>query len=87
MEENGSYRGLPGWFINTFVFWPVLWTVEQFHIFTSVLGYRAFTTCLHVQPVVHINDVTHLKEMDHCGALRAFLLKVIIFESLKKSLF
>lgn len=38
VEENGSYKGLPGWFINTFVFWPVLWTVEQFHIFTSVLG-------------------------------------------------
>ena len=37
-----------------------------------------------MQPVVHINDVTHLKEMDRCEAVRAFLLKVIIFESLKK---
>lgn len=42
LEENGSYKGLPGWFMSTFVFWPVLWTVEQFHIFTSVLGFLRY---------------------------------------------
>lgn len=53
-------------------------TVSHFHFCTWLARYHLLACA---------NDVTHLKEMDHCGALRAFLLKVIVFESLKKSLF
>lgn len=52
-------------------------TVSHFHFCTWLFALPL--ACKYVQPVVHINYVTHLKEMDHCGAVRAFLLKVIIF--------